>query len=66
MRQLVFAGLYPTDSADYTDLLQLFDWPNAYSYVYYGQAGYLDHALSSRDLRPQIVDARVLDFLNGN
>ncbi|MBN1920232.1 MAG: ExeM/NucH family extracellular endonuclease [Anaerolineae bacterium] len=58
--------------AGYTDLLRHFDGTEAYSYVFDGQAGYLDHALASPDLLPFVTDAtawhinadepRVLDY----
>lgn len=41
----------------YTDLINLFEGGDAYSYVYFGQAGYLDHALSNASLTPQVGDA---------
>ncbi len=37
-------------NAGYTDLVAKFIGANAYSYVYKGQAGYLDHALASASL----------------
>ena len=39
--------------AGYTDLIQTFLGADAYSYVYYGQAGYLDHALANASLTPK-------------
>lgn len=44
-------------AAGYTDLLQKFAGPQAYSYVFRGQAGYLDHALAVDSLVPQISGA---------
>jgi predicted extracellular nuclease len=41
------------ESAGYTNLVETLIGADAYSYVYYGQAGYLDHALSSPDLTSQ-------------
>ncbi len=42
-------------SAGYTDLIKQFTPDSsAYSYVYYGQSGYLDHALSSETLTDQV------------
>jgi len=41
-------------SAGYTDLIAQFVGANAYSYVFDGQAGYLDHALASAGLVPQV------------
>ena len=42
-------------SEGYTNLIESFVGPDAYSYVFYGQAGYLDHALSSPDLTSQVT-----------
>lgn len=43
-------------NAGYSDLLDTFiGATQAYSYIYQGQAGYLDHALSSASLTPQIA-----------
>lgn len=44
-------------SAGYVDLIAQFVGANAYSYVFDGQAGYLDHALSSAGLAPQVRGA---------
>jgi uncharacterized protein len=41
---------------DFTDLNRSFHGLNAYSYVFDGQLGYLDYALSSAALTPQVVD----------
>ena len=56
----------------YTNLVEQFHGLDAYSYVYNGEAGYLDHALASPDLQPDVVDVtewhinadepRVLDY----
>jgi hypothetical protein len=46
-------------NAGYTDLIHLYEGTKAYSYVYYGQAGYLDHALSNNSLSSQIQDTTV-------
>lgn len=43
----------------YTDLNQVFGGDSAYSYVYQGQAGYLDHALASSSLKSQITGTQV-------
>ncbi|MEA3309947.1 MAG: hypothetical protein U9Q70_10605, partial [Chloroflexota bacterium] len=43
----------------YTDLLNSYVGAEAYSYVYKGQAGYLDHALASPTLLSQITDSTV-------
>ncbi|MCP4535660.1 MAG: ExeM/NucH family extracellular endonuclease [Chloroflexi bacterium] len=47
------------EDAGYTDLLEQFVGPNAYSYVFYGQAGYLDYAMSNDSLTAQVGDATV-------
>jgi len=44
-------------SAGYTDLIAQFVGANAYSYVFDGQSGYLDHALASTGLLPQVKGA---------
>ena len=41
---------------DYTNLVAAHVGPFAYSFVFDGQAGYLDHALSSATLTPQVTD----------
>lgn len=43
----------------YKDLLRKFAGDNAYSYVYRGQSGYIDHALASPQLFTKVVDAAV-------
>ncbi len=43
--------------AGYTDLIQQYVGDDAYSYVFGGQFGYLDHALASATLGPQVADA---------
>lgn len=43
--------------AGYTDLLADFAGPDAYTFVFYGQFGYLDHALASDSLRPFVTGA---------
>ncbi|HMQ32291.1 MAG TPA: ExeM/NucH family extracellular endonuclease [Chloroflexaceae bacterium] len=42
-------------SAGYTDLVAKFGGPGAYGYVFDGQLGYLDHALSNPSLTPQVA-----------
>ncbi|MHB0966837.1 MAG: ExeM/NucH family extracellular endonuclease [Bellilinea sp.] len=42
-------------NAGYTNLLDLFLGPEAYSYVFDGQWGYLDHALATGSLWPQVT-----------
>lgn len=59
-------------AAGYTDLLATFSGEKAYSYVFAGQSGYLDHGLASASLTPQVRGAtewhinadepRVLDY----
>ncbi|MHA6492552.1 ExeM/NucH family extracellular endonuclease [Pseudomonas borbori] len=59
-------------AAGYTDLLARFVGDSAYSYVFSGQSGYLDHALASASLLRQVRSAgewhinadepRVLDY----
>lgn len=44
-------------SAGYTDLIQKFGGAGAYSYVFDGQAGYLDHGLASKSLSRQVLEA---------
>jgi predicted extracellular nuclease len=42
---------------DYTNLVEKFGGKLAYSYVFDGQTGYLDHALASKTLLPQVAGA---------
>lgn len=42
-------------NAGYTDLIHKFGGDTAYSYVFDGQAGYLDHGLASGSLTPQVL-----------
>ena len=44
-------------AAGYTDLIQTFIGTNAYSFNFNGESGYLDHALASSSLRPQVTGA---------
>ena len=44
---------------DFTDLIRLFQGEDAYSYVFDGQIGYLDHALGSADLVDQVTGTTV-------
>jgi len=44
-------------NAGYTDLINHFGGNAAYSYVFDGQAGYLDHGLASNALTPQVLYA---------
>jgi predicted extracellular nuclease len=43
------------ESAGFTDLIETFVGTDAYSYVYDGQAGYLDHALANASLAEQVA-----------
>jgi predicted extracellular nuclease len=43
--------------AGYTNLIDSLSGADAYSYQFYGQSGYLDHALSSPGLAPRVVGA---------
>jgi hypothetical protein len=53
----------PDDTAgtgdDYTDLVRAFAGDTAYSYVFDGLTGYLDHGLSNGPLTPQVTGASV-------
>ena len=44
-------------NAGYTNLIHQFQGPDAYSYVFDGQWGYLDHALSTTSLTAQVASA---------
>jgi len=44
-------------NSGYTDLINQFGDNTAYSYVFDGQAGYLDHGLASNALAPQVLFA---------
>jgi uncharacterized protein len=53
-----YKGEDPIDAlrtAGYTDMAEALNGPNAYSYVFNGQLGYLDHALANAALQPQVV-----------
>lgn len=43
--------------AGYTDLIQSYGGASAYGYLFDGQLGYLDHALSAAALTPQVTGA---------
>jgi uncharacterized protein len=45
------------ETAGYTDLVKEFGGEFAYSYVFDGKVGYLDHALSNPSLTPQVTGA---------
>ena len=51
IQTLVFAGM--------TDLHRYFHADSSYSYVFHGQAGYLDHALCNATLLPQVTGMSV-------
>jgi predicted extracellular nuclease len=61
-------------NAGYTDLIKEFQGDNAYSFVFDSKLGYLDHALSSASLTPQVTgvtewhvnadEANVFDYNN--
>jgi predicted extracellular nuclease/2',3'-cyclic-nucleotide 2'-phosphodiesterase (5'-nucleotidase family) len=42
-------------TAGYTDLVRAFEGDDAYSFVFDGQLGYLDHALANASLAPQVT-----------
>jgi uncharacterized repeat protein (TIGR01451 family) len=44
-------------NAGYTDLLQQYVGPGAYSYIFDGESGYLDYALSNSSLASQVTGA---------
>ena len=44
-------------NAGYTDLIHKFGGSSAYSYVFDGQAGYLDHGLATNSLTAQVLHA---------
>ena len=46
-------------NAGYTDLHRAFHADSSYSYIYRGEAGYLDHALVSTTLLPQVTGMQV-------
>jgi uncharacterized protein len=43
------------EEGGYTDLVDLFIGPQAYSFVFFGQAGYLDHALATPSLTDRVT-----------
>jgi predicted extracellular nuclease len=43
--------------AGFTDLLNQFEGPDAYTYVFMGASGYLDHAQATPSLTQQVTDA---------
>lgn len=42
--------------ADFTELFEHFDKPGAYSYVFSGESGQLDHALANSQLLSKVID----------
>ncbi len=44
---------------DYTDLVYAFEGENAYSYVFDGQLGYLDHALANSNLLNEVTGTTI-------
>lgn len=46
-------------NAGFSDLIAEYEGEQAYSYVFFGQAGYLDHALANEALAAKVVDATV-------
>jgi len=42
------------EAAGYTDLIESFEGPDAYSFVFDGQLGYLDHALANESMLGQV------------
>ena len=49
----------PSTADDYTDLIFKYQGENAYSYVFDGQIGYLDHALASSSLTPKTTGTTI-------
>jgi predicted extracellular nuclease len=47
----------PNTADDYYNLVERFQEPDAYGYVYDGQTGYLDHALGNRRFASYVLDA---------
>jgi predicted extracellular nuclease len=47
----------PGTSDDWTNLIASFQGPDAYSYVFDGQSGYLDHALANASIAGQVAGA---------
>ena len=43
------------EAAGYADLVEAFAGPDAYTFVFDGQLGYLDHALANPSLAPQVT-----------
>ena len=47
------------EGAGYTDLVERYVGADAYSYVLFGQAGYLGHALANSALAPQVTGVTI-------
>ncbi|MBL7201267.1 MAG: ExeM/NucH family extracellular endonuclease [Anaerolineae bacterium] len=47
------------EGAGYTDLVEAYVGEDAYSFVLFGQAGYLDHALADEEMSGQVTGATV-------
>jgi predicted extracellular nuclease len=47
------------EAAGYTDLVEQHIGMDTYSYVFFGQAGYLDHALANSSMAGQVTDASI-------
>ena len=47
------------ESAGYVNLVRLYEGHYAYSYVFFGQAGYLDHALATPSLASRVTGATI-------
>jgi len=45
------------EDAGYNDLIQIFDGLDAYSFVFFGQGGYLDHAMATPSLTDKVTGA---------
>jgi predicted extracellular nuclease len=43
--------------AGYTDLIRQFNGPKEYSFVFFGEAGYLDHGLANKPMKKQVTGA---------
>jgi len=50
------------ETAGYTALVEQYVGTDAYSYVFFGQAGYLDHPLASRSMAGQVTGASIWDI----
>ena len=50
------APILELEANGYTDLLELFEGSDAYTYIFDGQSGYLDHMLANPALLSQVAD----------